>query len=166
MKPKRPQTTLRKRGRVRIDVRGATPHYINQIQIYENDSTPLLAFAGACLSGERCAGVWAIAGPKPAIRQIENALVGTPNMQNSFPPILTYTSSNAPGPTRRRISPSTSSIHQRAVFAAVALRDVGMIQGGQHLGFALESNQLATWPARVYSSSDVIPTCPQNCRDR
>src|SRR5579872_5075443 len=35
-KPKRPQTTLRKRGRVRIDVRGATLHCINQIQIYEN----------------------------------------------------------------------------------------------------------------------------------
>src|SRR5229473_1623078 len=46
---------------------------------------PLLAFAGACLSGGRCAGVWAIAAPKPAIRQIKNALVGTPNMQNSFP---------------------------------------------------------------------------------
>jgi hypothetical protein len=30
----------------------------------------------------------------------------------------------------------------------------------------LESSRLATWPARVYSSSDVIPTCPQNCRDR
>jgi hypothetical protein len=42
---------------------------------------PLLAFAG----------VWAIAGPKPASRQINNALVGTTNMQNSFPPILTYT---------------------------------------------------------------------------
>jgi hypothetical protein len=38
---------------------------------------------------ENHAGVWAIAGPKPAIRQIKNALVGTPNMQNSFPPILT-----------------------------------------------------------------------------
>ena len=37
-KPKRPQTTLRKRGPVRIDVRGATPHCINQIQIYENDN--------------------------------------------------------------------------------------------------------------------------------
>ncbi len=30
----------------------------------------------------------------------------------------------------------------------------------------LDSNQLATWRARVYSSSDVIPTCPQDCRDR
>jgi hypothetical protein len=49
---------------------------------------PLLAFAGACLSGGRRAGVWAIAGPKPAIKQIKNALVGTSNMQNSFPPIL------------------------------------------------------------------------------
>src|ERR1700676_1186508 len=53
---------------------------------------PLLAFAGACLSGGRCAGIWAIARPNPAIRQIKNALVGTPNMQNSFPLILTYTS--------------------------------------------------------------------------
>jgi len=31
---------LRKRGRERIDVRGATLHCINQIQIYENDSWP------------------------------------------------------------------------------------------------------------------------------
>src|SRR5579863_8768196 len=69
---------------------------------------PLLAFAGACLSGGRCAGVWAIAGPKPAIRQIKNALVGKPNMQNSSPPILTYTSSNAPGPTRPSPSLGTS----------------------------------------------------------
>src|SRR5713226_623986 len=56
---------------------------------------PLLAFAGACLSGGRCGRVWAIAGPKPAIRQIKNAMVGTPNMQNSFPLILTYISLNA-----------------------------------------------------------------------
>jgi hypothetical protein len=35
-KPRRLQTTLRKQGRARIDVRGATLHYINQIQIYEN----------------------------------------------------------------------------------------------------------------------------------
>jgi hypothetical protein len=38
-KPKRPQRTLRKRRRVRIDVRGATLHFINQIQIYENDNS-------------------------------------------------------------------------------------------------------------------------------
>jgi len=38
-KPKRPQTTLRNRGRERIDVRGATPHCINEIQIYENDNS-------------------------------------------------------------------------------------------------------------------------------
>src|ERR1035437_10764410 len=49
---------------------------------------PLLAFAGACLSGGRCAGVWAIAGRTPTIRQIKNALVATPNMQNSLPPNL------------------------------------------------------------------------------
>src|SRR5260370_39414981 len=36
----------------------------------------LLAFAGACLSGGTCAGVLAIAGTEPAIRQIKNALVG------------------------------------------------------------------------------------------
>ncbi len=36
-KPKRPQTTLSKRGRVRIDLRGATLHCINQIQIYGTD---------------------------------------------------------------------------------------------------------------------------------
>src|ERR1700756_3101655 len=41
---------------------------------------PLLAFAGAGLSGGCCAGGWAIAGPTPAIRQIKNALVGTPGM--------------------------------------------------------------------------------------
>ena len=61
---------------------------------------------------------------------------------------------------------SVQSSSDSAVFDAVDLRDVGMIQGGQQLGFALASDQLATWPARVYSSSDVIPTCPQNCRDR
>src|SRR5579864_1289561 len=58
---------------------------------------PLLAFAGACLSEGRCGAVWAIAGPKPAIRQIKNALVGKQSMQNSCPPILTYTRSAAPG---------------------------------------------------------------------
>jgi hypothetical protein len=31
------KTTLRKPGRATIDVRGAKPHCINQIQIYEND---------------------------------------------------------------------------------------------------------------------------------
>jgi len=58
---------------------------------------PLLALAGACLSGGCCAGVWAIAAPKPAIRQIKNAQVGVSNMQDSFPPILTHTPSNEPG---------------------------------------------------------------------
>ena len=33
-------------------------------------------------------------------------------------------------------------------------------------GTERESDQLATWPGRVYSSTDVIPTCPQDCRDR
>jgi hypothetical protein len=52
----------------------------------------LLGFAGVCLSGGRCVNVWAIAGLKAAMRQIKDALVGTTNMRNSFPPILTYTS--------------------------------------------------------------------------
>jgi hypothetical protein len=46
---------------------------------------PLLTFAGACLSVGRCTGVWAIAGPTPATRQIKNALVGPPGMQISLP---------------------------------------------------------------------------------
>src|SRR3984885_15590253 len=70
------------------------------------------AFAGAGLSGGTCAGVWAIAVPKPAIRQIKNALVGTPNMQNSFPPILTHTSSNAPGRIAENVE-STRRYSQR-----------------------------------------------------
>src|ERR1017187_2401949 len=73
---------------------------------------PLAAFAGACLSGGLWAGVWAIAGPKPAIRQIKNALVGTPNMQNSFPPILTYPASThlgQPGGSGFRLQPVISS---------------------------------------------------------
>src|SRR5437016_14499973 len=52
----------------------------------------LLAFAGVSLSGGRCADVWAIAGLKAAMRWIKDTLVGTPNMRNSFPQILTYTS--------------------------------------------------------------------------
>jgi hypothetical protein len=37
-KPKQPQTKLRKREWARIDLRGATTHCINQIQIYEKDT--------------------------------------------------------------------------------------------------------------------------------
>jgi hypothetical protein len=38
-KPKRLQTTLRRRDRTRIDVKGATPHCINRIPICENHTS-------------------------------------------------------------------------------------------------------------------------------
>jgi hypothetical protein len=61
-KPKRPQTMLRKRGWVRIDVRGATHQCINQIQIYENDNH----------HGEFRGGIWP--APTGLALQVESQL--------------------------------------------------------------------------------------------
>jgi hypothetical protein len=41
-----------------------------------------------------------------------------------------------------------------------------MLCDADRCGTELESDQLAPWPARVYSSPDVIPAYPQNYWDR
>jgi hypothetical protein len=76
----------------------------------------LLAFAGVCPSGGRCARVWTIAGAQAGYQAGNDPLVGTPNMQNSFPSILTSIS----GSETAQVTAHPSTVRPNAPLFKVA----------------------------------------------